>query len=193
MTWPSPLEIAAVLFILVNVWLATKENIWTWPTGIVGVILYTIINYKAGLYANAGLQLFYLVLSIHGWYEWLHGGVHHTELHVRRATRRQWIVCAIVSAILWALLFVVLSWTHNSQQPVLDAGTTAISIVGQWMMNEKLLENWWLWLVVDIAYVPIYLQSGNWLTAGLYGLFCVLCIKGIVDWKRSLDASPASA
>jgi nicotinamide mononucleotide transporter len=192
-TIPTPLEIAAALFILANVWLATKENIWTWPTGIVGVILYAVVNYKAGLFANAALQAVYLVLSIIGWHEWLHGGVNDTELHVRRTTRRQWIGCTIWSIVLWVALYELLRVTHNAQQPVVDAGTTALSLVGQWMMNEKLLENWWFWLVVDIAYVPMYLQSGNWLTAALYAVFCVLCIKGIVDWKRSLAASPASA
>ena len=104
MTWPTPLEIAAVLFILANVWLATKENIWTWPTGIVGVILYTIVNYKAHLYANAALQIVYFGLSIMGWYEWLHGGVNKSELHVRSTTKREWIGCAIASVALWVAL-----------------------------------------------------------------------------------------
>lgn len=192
MIWPTPLEIAAVIFILANVWLATKENIWTWPTGIIGVILYTIVNYKAKLYANAGLQIIYFVLSIFGWYEWLHGGENKTELHVRRANVRQWTGCAIASVLLTAAVMELLRWTHDSQQTFLDAATTALSIVGQWLMNEKLIENWWFWLVVDIAYVPIYLHAGNWLTAGLYAVFCVLCIKGIVDWKRSMR-STASA
>ena len=193
MTIPTPLEIAAALLILANVWLATKENIWTWPTGIAGVILYTIINYETKLYANAVLQIFYLVLSIHGWYEWLHGGVNKGELHVRRTTARQWVGCAIASVVLTGLVMELLRWTQDSQQTFLDSSTTALSLVGQWMMNEKLLENWWFWLIVDIAYVPMYLKSGNWLTAALYAVFCILCIKGIVDWKRSLAASAASA
>jgi nicotinamide mononucleotide transporter len=185
-TIPTPLEIAAVLFILANVWLATKENTWTWPTGIVGVILYAIVNYKAGLYANAGLQVVYFVLSIHGWYEWLHGGENKTELHVRRATARQWIGCAAWSPLLWVACYALLKYTHNPQQLLLDSGTTALSLVGQWMMNEKLLENWWFWLVVDIAYVPIYLKAGDWLSAGLYAFMWVLCVKGLVEWKRSI-------
>lgn len=192
MTWPTPLEIAAALFIIANVWLATRENIWTWPTGIVGVILYTVVNYKAGLFANAALQIVYLVLSIMGWYEWLHGGPNKGELHVRRTTHRQWIGCAIASVVLWVAIYELLRVTHNASQPIVDGGTTALSLVGQWMMNEKLLENWWFWLVVDIACVPMYFISGNWLTAVLYAGLCVLCIKGIVDWKRSLISSASA-
>src|SRR6185436_4626012 len=89
----TPLEIAAVAFTLVNVWLAVKENIWCWPFGIVGVVLYAVVNYQAKFYANAGLQIVYLVLSIHGWYEWLHGGVNRTELRMSAATARQWRAC----------------------------------------------------------------------------------------------------
>ncbi len=184
MKW-SPLEIAAVALILANVWLAIKENMWTWPTGIAGVILYTIVNYEARLYSNAGLQIVYLVLSIHGWYEWMHGGVNKTELHVRRTTRRQWIWCIAAGSAGTAALIALLRWTTNAAFPFWDASTTAFSLVGQWMLNEKLLENWIIWLIVDIIYVPIYWASGDRLTAGLYALFCVMCIQGILEWRRS--------
>jgi len=181
----TPLETTAVLLIALNVWLAIRENIWTWPTGIAGVILYTIINYETKLYANAVLQIFYLLLSIHGWYEWLHGGVNKTELHVRRTTPRQWIGCTIASVVLTVIIVAILRWTHD-EQPLLDGSTTAISFVGQWMLNEKLLENWWLWLLVDIAYVPMYLTVHKLLTALLYAGFCVMCIVGLLQWKKSL-------
>ena len=83
----TPLELVAVLFTLANVWLAIKEKIWTWPAGIVSVLLYFIVFWRSHLYLNAGLQVVYLVLSIHGWYEWLHGGENKSELHVRRTTQ----------------------------------------------------------------------------------------------------------
>ncbi|HEX9162490.1 MAG TPA: nicotinamide riboside transporter PnuC [Thermoanaerobaculia bacterium] len=187
MEW-SPLEIAAVVFTLVNVWLAIKENMWTWPTGIASVILYAVVFYQSRLYANAGLQVIYFVLSIHGWYEWLHGGANKSELHVRRTTRRQWIGCIIAGVVLTAALMWLLKVVSGSA-PFSDAVTTAFSIVGQWMLNEKLLENWLIWLAVDIIYVPLFAFSHRNLSALLYALFCVLCVKGIIDWKRSLAAS----
>ena len=182
------LEIAAIAFTLVNVWLAIKENMWTWPTGIVSVILYAIVFYQSRLYANAGLQVVYFALSIHGWYEWLHGGVNKGELRVRRTTRRQWIGCAIAGVLLTVLLMWLLRRVSGSA-PFSDALTTAFSIVGQWMLNEKLLENWLIWLAVDIVYVPLFAASGRIGSALLYAFFCVLCVKGLIDWKRSLASA----
>ena len=184
MEW-TPLELAAIAFTLANVWLAVKENMWTWPTGIVSVTLYAIVFYQSKLYANAGLQVIYFALSIHGWYEWLHGGANHSELHVRRTTVNQWIGCMIAGVVLTAALMWFLKVVSGSA-PFSDAVTTAFSIVGQWMLNEKLLENWWIWLAVDVIYVPMFVASGHPGSAGLYAIFCILCIKGLVEWRKSL-------
>ena len=181
----SPLEIAAILFTLANVWLAIRENLWTWPTGIVSVILYAIVFYQSRFYLNAGLQLIYFVLSVHGWYEWLHGGANKTELRVRRTTRRQWIGCMIAGVILTAALY-WLSLVINGESPFSDAITTGFSIVGQWMLNEKLLENWLIWLAVDLIYVPLFYIGGRVPSALLYAFFCILCVKGFIDWRKSL-------
>ena len=181
----TPLEIAAVAFTLVNIWLAVKQNMWTWPTGIASVILYGIVFYQSRLYANAGLQVIYFALSIHGWYEWLHGGVNHTELRVRKTTARQWIGCAISGVVLTAALMWLLKTVQGSA-PFSDASTTAFSIVGQWMLNEKLLENWLIWLAVDIVYVPMLFASHRAASGWLYAFLCVLAIKGYIDWRRSV-------
>lgn len=182
----SPLEIAAVVFTLANVWLAVKQNIWTWPTGIASVILYGIVFYHSRIYSNAALQIVYLALSIHGWYEWLHGGADHGELHVRKTTVRQWAGCIGAAIVLTAVIFWMLRWANHATFPFWDALTTALSLVGQWMMNEKLLENWLVWLLVDIIYVPMFAFGHLVATAVLYGVFCVLAIRGYIEWKQSL-------
>lgn len=187
MNW-TPLEIAAIAFTLANVWLAVKQNIWTWPTGIASVILYGIVFYQSRFFANAGLQVVYLVLSIHGWYEWLHGGANHAELHVRKTTRRQWMGCAIAGVVLTAALMWLLKVVQGSA-PFADASTTAFSIVAQWMLNEKLLENWLIWLAVDIVYVPMFFANGRPASAILYAIFCVLAVKGFIDWRKSIASA----
>jgi len=182
------LEITAVAFTLVNVWLAVKQNMWTWPTGIVSVLLYGVVFYQSGLYANAGLQVLYLALSIHGWYEWLHGGVDHTELRVRVTTPRQWAGCIVAGVVLTAALMWLLRAVSGSA-PISDSSTTAFSIVGQWMLNEKLLENWLIWLAVDVIYVPMFVASGRVPSALLYALFCVLAVRGFIEWRRTLASA----
>ena len=189
----TPLEIAAVAFILVNVWLAVKENIWNWPVGIIGVLLYLIINWRAHLYANAGLQVIYFILSVHGWYEWLHGGKNKTERKISAATPLIWAATIVAGAILTWPLYVLLLKTGSSSSPVMDAATTAYSIVGQALLNFKIIENWVVWAVVDIVYVVIYVQQRLPLTAALYAFFVVLCVKGYVDWRRTATAALQAA
>ena len=188
----SPLEIAAVLFTLVNVWLAVKQNLWTWPTGIVSVVLYGVVFYQSRFYSNAGLQLVYLALSIHGWYEWQHGGADRTELHASRTTPRQWIGCGIAAVLLTGAIFGLLLLTTEATFPFWDALTTAISLVAQWMLNKKLLENWLGWLFVDIIYVPMFAFGGRVLTAGLYAVFCAMAWRGYVEWKRTIALSASA-
>lgn len=184
----SLLEIAAAAFTLANVWLATRQNMWTWPAGIASVVLYAIVFFQARLYGNAALQVMYFVMTLHGWYEWMHGGVNHTELRVRRTTGRQWIGC-VVAAVAVTLPILWLLQRFNGSAPVLDAVTTSMSMVSQWMLNEKLIENWWGWIVIDIISVPMFLMAGQRVTAALYAILGVLCVNGLIGWRRSLESA----
>lgn len=193
MTWPTPLEWLAVAFILANVWLAIKVNIWCWPVGIAGVILYGIVFWQGHLYANAALQLVYLVLSIHGWYEWLHGGLNKTQPPIRLASARVMIICAVATAALTAPIMWLLLRMQNPAFPFWDAFTVAISLVGQWLMNEKYLENWIYWIVVDVMYVPLFIAEKLPASAPLYAILTFLAWRGYVDWKRTAAAEAAIA
>ncbi len=186
----TPLEIAAVIFTLANVWLAVKENIWTWPTGIASVLLYLVVFWRSHLYLNAGLQLIYFALSIHGWYEWLHGGENKTELKITRASSKMWTILMSAGVVLTVGFFWLLRATsHDASLPIWDAVTTAFSIVGQFMLNTKIVENWLIWAIVDVIYVFMFIDQKLYLTAGLYAFFVVLCVKGLIDWRRTAHAS----
>jgi nicotinamide mononucleotide transporter len=184
----TPLEILAVLFILANVWLAVKENIWTWPTGIVGVLLYLVVNWRAHLYANALLQILYFALSVHGWYEWLHGGRDKTERRITAASLNIWVSAIAAGVALTLPIWYFLLRSGSSSSPVMDAATTAYSIVGQVLLNLKIVENWIVWALVDVVYVVIYIEQKLYLTAALYALFIVLCLKGFFEWRRGIVA-----
>lgn len=181
----SWLEWLAFLTGVIAVFLSTREKVWSWPVGIVNVSLYFLLFRRAGLYSDMGLQLVYLALSIYGWYEWLFGGSNRTELRVSRATPRLWLVSAVVGVVFWFALSWFTSRLQGVALPRLDAALTTVSLVAQWWMTRKILENWLLWLLADLVYVPMFLYKGLCLTAGLYAIFLVLAVMGLVSWRRS--------
>jgi nicotinamide mononucleotide transporter len=183
--WPVVLEWTAAIITAISVYLAARENIWNWPTAIVSVAMYVVVYVRAGLYSDAGLQLFFLVISVYGWYEWLYGGAGHTQLHVSRASSRVWAVCAAIGVVFWVLDGAVMSRLNGVAFPFIDAGTTTVSLIAQWMMTRKLLENWMLWIAVNVVYVPVLLMKHLYPTAALYAVLLLLAIKGLVDWRAS--------
>jgi nicotinamide mononucleotide transporter len=186
----TPLEMVAVVFTLANVWLAIKEKIWTWPAGIASVLLYLVVFWRSHLYLNAWLQVVYFVMSIHGWYEWLHGGVNKTELTITHASSRMWAALLSIGTVITLLLLWLLRLTaHDASLPIWDAVTTAFSLVGQYMLNMKIVQNWLIWAIVDVIYVVMFIDQKLYPTAVLYAFFVFLCLKGLLDWRRSASAS----
>jgi nicotinamide mononucleotide transporter len=182
MNW---LEATAVAFGIVSVYLSVRQNIWSWPTAIVNVTLYFLVFRDAKLYADMGLQLVYLALSVYGWYEWLYGGEHRSELRVSRATPRMAAVLLLIAAGSVAVLGTFLARSTDAALPYMDSTTTSTSLVAQWMMTRKVLENWAVWMAVDVVYVGMFIFKSLYLTAGLYAVFFVLAALGYAQWKRS--------
>ena len=186
----STLEWIAALAGAVSVYLSARENIWSWPTAIVNVGLYIIVFRRAGLYSDMGLQVVYLALSIYGWYQWLYGGANRTELTVSRATAREWLIVTPIVLVFWIALARYTATLPGVALPSLDAGLATVSLVAQWMMTRKIIENWMLWIVADIIYVPMYVYKGLPVTAVLYAVFLVLAVVGLRSWSRSYRARP---
>ena len=189
----STLELAAALVGAISVWLSVRQHIWSWPTAIVNVVLYAVVFFQAKLYADMGLQVIYAVLSVYGWYEWLYGGAGRTALRVTRTGARRGALLACIAAVGSALLGVVLHHETDAALPYMDAFLSSTSLVAQWMMTRKLLENWAVWIFVDVLYVGMFVYKGLYLTAGLYAVFLGLAVKGYLDWRASLGAAPAAA
>jgi nicotinamide mononucleotide transporter len=183
----SCLELVAVLFGIVSVLLSVRENIWSWPTALVNVSLYFALFFRSGLYSDMGLQVVYFILSLYGWYEWLYGGTDRTALKVSRTPSRLWAILALLALVVWASLGKLTSRLPGVSLPYVDAATTTTSLAAQWMMTRKLLENWMLWLIVDIAYIAMFMFKGLYLTAANYAVYLVLAVMGYVSWKRSLS------
>jgi nicotinamide mononucleotide transporter len=181
----SPLEGVAAAFGVLSVYLSTRQNIWSWPTAIVNVALYSVVFYNGRLYGQMGLQTIYLVLSVYGWYNWLHGSAEKTELRVSRASPQLLAMLAASNLVAWVLLAAILRRT-DAALPWLDALLTTTSLVAQWMMTRKILQNWILWIAVDIVYVPMFMSQRLYATALLYAAFLGLAVMGFVEWRRSI-------
>ena len=185
----SGLEWVAVAFGVVSVWLTVRQNPWCWPLGMVNVALFAVLFWRERLYADASLQLVYVAVCAYGWWAWVRGGPGEGPLRVSRAPRRASFLLLGAGLLLAAVLGLTLKRATDAALPFWDAGTTAFSLIAQWMQARKWLENWILWIVVDVLYVGMYLTKGLHLTAGLYAAFVGLAVLGLREWTRTVRAS----
>jgi nicotinamide mononucleotide transporter len=187
-------EILGFLTGVVNVWLLARQNIWNWPVGLANNALYVAVFVAAGLYGDAGLQLVYITLGIYGWWTWGHPGAR-SELSVTRTSRATWTwLTAATIAAAFALAFFLRHFT-DSTVPGWDGFTTALSLAAIYGQAKKYLESWWIWIVADIVYIPLYVYKHLLLTSGLYFVFLLLCIMGLREWSKALrarDGEPAA-
>ncbi|MDT0117311.1 nicotinamide riboside transporter PnuC [Microbacterium sp. PRF11] len=177
------------------VFLAARRNVWTYPIGIANNLVFLAVFVPAGLYAAAGLQVIYLVLGVHGWFRWTRR-VENDREYVARTPRRAvpWLILVAVAGTL-ALTWLLGTYT-DSQVALADAATTSFSLVAQYMLNRKWIENWWVWIGVDVAFVALSIATGLWIIAALYVLFIALCLGGLRSWRsvqrESTDADDLS-
>jgi nicotinamide mononucleotide transporter len=135
----------------------------------------------------------YLILSIYGWYQWRYGGAQHAGVRVSRASRRLLLASAVAGLVFWAALGTLTSALPGSSLSYLDAALTTTSLVAQWMMTRKILENWVLWIAADIVYVPMFIYKDLHVTAALYAVFLLLAVIGYVSWRRSWHSDRTAA
>jgi nicotinamide mononucleotide transporter len=184
-TWAEVLGFATGL---VNVGLLVRQHILNWPVGVLNVLLLMLVFWSAGLYADAGLQIVYVILG------WLYGGARHTRLVVRSTTRHEWLLLAVAGVLLTGVMWFFLDRFTGSTVPLADAVTTALSLLATYGQTRKLVESWWLWIAADLIYIPLYGYKDLWLTALLYIMFLGLCVAGLRAWRRAMvDRSPVPA
>ncbi|MFZ4620812.1 MAG: nicotinamide riboside transporter PnuC [Bacteroidota bacterium] len=186
-------EIIAVILGLLSVYLVTRQNVWCYPLGIISVFIYIFIFYEVKLYADMGLQVFFIVLQAYGWYEWLYGGAGKTELNVTWGTKRIYFFSAVFIAAATALLGYILHRLTDASLPYVDSFLAVLSMVAQWMLAKKYIENWILWTVVNIGSIGMYAFKGLYFTTFLYVVYFGLAILGYKEWKRSLISTNSPA
>jgi nicotinamide mononucleotide transporter len=170
---------------LLTVWLVVRQHIANWPFGIANVLLLMLVFWTAGLYADACLQIVYVVLGLYGWWQWRYGGRARTGLVVRRTAAAEWVGLAVAGIAATLALWAFLDSSTDSTVPLPDAVTTALSLLATYGQSRKLVESWWFWIAADLVYIPLYGYKDLWLTAILYVAFLALCGLGLAAWRRT--------
>lgn len=184
-TW---VEIVAVIFGLLSVWYAKKEKILVYPTGIVNVLIYIYICYVAGLYADMGINAFYFVMSVYGWYNWSRKIDTSHHVPISKATRKQLVISFAAFFVFFLLLWYVLARFTNSVVPIWDSFTTSIFIISMWLMALKKIENWLGWIIGDALVIPLFAYKGLVFTSFQYIVFLALAISGYLEWRKKLKS-----
>lgn len=182
----NSLELIAVALGLANIVLLMRRSIWNYPYGIAMVMLYVLIFREARLYSDMLLQLFFLVVQGWGWWAWSRAGGMAGPVDVGLLGPRmrwRWLAAVAVATALWGT---VVAQVTDAAQPYWDAGVAMGSVAAQILLVQRRVENWIGWIAVDALAIGLYANRALWLTAGLYALFLLLSIAGLVEWRRAL-------
>lgn len=177
------LEILGVITGLLCVGLAAINNIWNWPIAIVSVGIYIFIFFDSHLYADMGLQVYFMAMNIYGWYYWSRKPATEETAPVVRITQQEVIYSLIAVVVFTIFLGSVLKYTPASY-PYVDSFCAACSLVAQVFLARKVLENWLIWIFVDIIYVGVYIFKSLDLTAIMYAVYVGLALWGYIDWRK---------
>jgi nicotinamide mononucleotide transporter len=180
------LEIIAVTFGMVSVWFAKKENILVYPTGIISVLIYVYICFYAKLYADMGINFFYFIVSVYGWYMWTNRRKVIKRLEISRTGFYGYLFNLLAALFFFIVLrFILINYT-DSDVPLWDSFTTAFFIIGMWMMARKKIEHWLAWIIGNSVSIPLYFYKGLVFTSFQYLIFLILAIMGYIEWERKL-------
>lgn len=182
----TPLEFVAVFFGLLSVWFARNENLLVYPSGLINVGLYVYICFVAKLYADMGINVFYFVMSIYGWYNWGRKDENKKHISITYCNVKQHILCLLLFSFSFGILFFLLKMYTDSTVPLLDSLTTAIFIVGMWLQTLKKIENWVYWIVGDILVIPLFFYKNLALTSVQFMVFLVIAISGYIEWRKKI-------
>lgn len=171
--------------------LTVKQHVANFAVGIANAAFFLVLFLSARLYADSALQLVYIALGFSGWWQWIRGGAS-GELLVNRASTRL-LAGGLAAVVVLTAGLTLLLRAVNDVAPFLDALTTSLSLVAQYLLNAKKLENWLFWIAADLIYIPLYAWKRLELTAVVYVLFLGLCLLGMQAWRRSLQGTELPA
>jgi nicotinamide mononucleotide transporter len=184
------LEIIAVLFAAAYLVLVIRQSIWCWPAGLISVVLFMFIYFNAKLYMQSSLQVYYIVISIYGWLQWVKGGDQHAGVRVQRWPLRAHAAIIASIIVISAIMGWVLTGT-DSEYPYLDSFATTAALFTTFMVARKVIENWIYWFVIDALLVYLFWQSELPWNAVLYSIYLVMVVIGFLTWLKTMRAEEA--
>jgi nicotinamide mononucleotide transporter len=163
-----------------------RQNLWTWPVGLLTSVLYVWVFLNSKLYADMGLQVYYVAISIYGWYEWVKGksSDNKEKLHISRLSLKTGLVLAFITILILLLMWVVLKTFTDSPVPFADSLATSLSIVATWMLVRKILEHWLVWIFVDAFSIGLFWYKDLYPTVILFGIYTFMAAIGFIEWKK---------
>lgn len=183
------LEIVGTFVGLLYLWFEYKASIWLWPVSIIMPAIYIIVYYEAGLYADSGISVYYLLAGVYGWWVWLRHASGKREKPIACTPPKLFIPLFVILCVVFVLIGKFLEIYTDSTVPWWDSFTTALSIIAMWMLAHKYVEQWLVWLVVDVVSCGLYIYKELYFTSLLYGLYALIAFYGYLKWKQLMKLS----
>lgn len=175
---------------LLYLYLEIKENIWMWIVGLVMPMIYIVVLYKAGIYADCGMEVYYFLAGIYGLWCWMKKSGKTKKasdtLEISFVTKQMRLKLLAVTVFLWVALTLFLMYCTDSTIPVCDGFTTALSVVALWLSSRKFIEQWWMWFIVDGMSAGLYIYKGVYGRSILYAIYTVMAVYGYFAWRKKM-------
>lgn len=183
------LEFIAVIAGIVSVWFSQKANIWVFPTGILNTAIYIYISIKGSLFGEASVNIFYTVMSVYGWVLWMKkDDTNRSVLTIRYSTLREWIMNLLFFGVIYAVIFLSLSYLQRDFAPgaipAADAFASASAYTGMLLMARKKVESWYWWIITNMASIPLYFVKGYVFTSFQFVVLLIMAFVGLVSWHK---------
>jgi nicotinamide mononucleotide transporter len=182
-TW---LENLGIIATLICVWLNIKQNIWGWFWAVISSGIYGIVYFQSNLYSDMELQIVFIIISIYGWWQWFYGSNEKDNLPVSKTPIKYLPFLLLILLVFTGLSGYFHGKYTNASFPYFDSTLTAASLIAQWLLARKYIENWILWIVANVGYVAMYFSKNLFGTSFLYVLLLAMAVKGYFDWRKSM-------
>ena len=193
--WASEnsIEIGGTVFGLIYVWFSIKQNLLTWPAGIISSLLYCWVFFNARFYAQTGLQVYYVLISVYGWWSWHHSsniGSTRKYLTISFTDWSLWVKLILLNFAVAFLIYYITSSYTNDSIPLTDSFIASLSVIATWMLARKKIEQWLIWIFVDLISAGLYLYRGLYPTVLLFIVYAIMAGIGYFEWRKETQKIP---